>query len=133
MHAVGEALDYARRPFTPAAVEHVLTFRLDDLVRVLALPLPTRLKLDVDGTERKVLAGAIDVLSSARCDVYTELVEAEPGDPYPTEVISFLCGLGYELAELVEHCPPKTYPRIVDALFVSRSRVADGPAAGTPL
>jgi FkbM family methyltransferase len=132
LHAVGEALDYARRPFTPAAVEHVLTFRLDDLVRAIALPVPTRVKLDVDGAERKVLAGAIDVLSSARCDVYTELVEVKPEDPHPTEVISFLCGLGYELAEMVEHCPPNTYPRIVDALFVSQSRAADGSAARVP-
>ncbi len=118
LHAVGEALDYARRPFTPAAVEHVLAFRLDDLVRSFGLPMPTRIKLDVDGVEDKVLAGAVDVLASTRCDVCTELVETGPDDPHVRDVIGFLRGRGYELTEVVEHCPPGTYPRIVDALFV---------------
>ena len=58
LHAVGEALDYRRQPFTPVAVESILAFRLDDLVPLLGLPLPTRLKLDVDGFEHKVLDGA---------------------------------------------------------------------------
>lgn len=117
LHAVGEALDYARRPFTPAAIEQVLAFRLDDLVRGFGLPPPTRIKLDVDGFEDKVLAGGTDVLSSTRCDVYTELVEAGLGDSHPGEVMTFLRGLGYDLIQLVEHGPPGTYPRIVDALF----------------
>lgn len=118
LHAVGEAIDYAKRPFTPAAVEQVLAFRLDDLVRTLALPPPTRIKLDVDGVERKVLAGAAETLAATRCDVFTELVEAAPGDPHPREVTSFLNGLGYTLAELVDHRPPDMFPRVVDALFV---------------
>jgi hypothetical protein len=100
----------------------VLAFRLDDLVRVLGLPLPTRLKLDVDGFEHKVLAGASGVLTTARCEVYTELVEAVPEDPHPREVGRFLDGLGYSPARVVEHRPPGVYPRIVDALFVHRSR-----------
>jgi len=124
LHAVGEAIDYARRPFAPAAVEHVLAFRLDDLVRTFALPSPTRLKLDVDGAELKVLGGARDVLTATRCDVFTELVEAGPGDPHPAEIIRFLHELGYVQVELVEHSPPGTYPRILDALFVSRSRTS---------
>ena len=120
LHAVGEALDYVRQPFTAAAVERVVAFRLDDLVRVLGLPLPTRLKLDVDGFEHKVLAGAAGVLAAARCEVYTELVEALPDDPHPREVERFLAGLGYSRVRVVEHRPPGVYPRIVDALFVHR-------------
>jgi FkbM family methyltransferase len=120
LHAVGEAIDYRRQPFIPVAVEHVLAFRLDDLVRTCALPLPTRLKLDVDGFENKVLAGATEVLTSSRCDVYTELVEAHERDPHPREVVAWLQGLGYELAQEVDHRPAGEYPRMVDALFVRR-------------
>jgi FkbM family methyltransferase len=123
LHAVGEALDYARRPFTPAAVEPVLAFRLDDLVRSFALPAPTRIKLDVDGMEDKVMAGAVDVLASTRCDVCTELVEAGPDDPHSREVIGFLRARGYELVDVVEHRPAGTYPRIVDAFFVRPAHV----------
>jgi FkbM family methyltransferase len=121
LHAVGEALDYARRPFAPVATQAVMAFRLDDLVRIFALPRPTRIKLDVDGFENKVLDGASDVLSSARCDVYVELVEIEPGDPHPQRVTEFLLGLGYEHVTTVERRPPGTYPRGLDALFVRKA------------
>jgi FkbM family methyltransferase len=119
-HTVGQAHDYAGRPFTPASVEYVLTFRLDDLVRVLGLPRPTRIKVDVDGIEARVLAGAAGVLSSAPCEVYTELIEAEAGDPRVEQVTEFMHGLGYRLMEVVDHRPPGTFPRAVDALFVRR-------------
>ncbi len=120
LHAVGEALDYARRPFAPVAAEQVAAFRLDDLVRVLGLPRPTRLKLDVDGFEDRVLAGAADVLAAAGCDVFMELVEASPDDTHPAVVQGLLSAHGYEVAQLVDHRPAGTYPRIMDVLFVRR-------------
>jgi hypothetical protein len=83
--------------------------------------MPTRIKLDVDGVEDKVLAGAAHVLSSSRCDVYTELVEATAGDPYPANVMRFMSELGYEVDAIVEHRVEGTYPRVFDALFVHRS------------
>jgi FkbM family methyltransferase len=122
LHAVGEALDYRRQPFTPVAVESILAFRLDDLVPLLGLPAPTRLKIDVDGFENKVLDGAARVLATARCDVYLELVETVAGDPHVAQVMARLRGLGYELAQLVEHRAAGVYPRIVDALFVHGAR-----------
>jgi FkbM family methyltransferase len=119
-HALGDARDYARQPFEPAAVEHVLTFTLDDLVRVCSLPRPTRIKLDVDGVEARVLAGAAGVLSSGPCEVYTELIEADADDPRLRQVMDFMRRLDYEVTETVEHRPPGTFPRVVDALFVRR-------------
>ena len=119
-HAVGEALDYARRPFTPMAVEQVPAFRLDDLVRVLRLPRPTRIKLDVDGFEDKVLAGAADVLASSPCEVYTELIEADAHDGRVAVVSAFMERIGYTIAQVVEHRPAGTIPRVADVLFVRR-------------
>jgi len=127
LHAVGEALDYRRQPFTPVATEPVLTFRLDDLVRLLGLPRPTHIKVDVDGFEHKVLEGAAGVLAETRCDVYIELVETVDGDPHVPAVVASLHELGYELARRIEHRPSGTFPRVLDALFVHRERVARGP------
>jgi len=119
-HTIGAALDYARQPFAPAAVEHVLACRLDDLVRVFGVPRPTRIKLDVDGVEQQVLAGAAEVLSSAPCEVFTELIEANAHDQRPLEVVELMRGLGYQQTEIAEHRPPGTFPRVVDTLFVRR-------------
>ena len=117
LHAVGEASDYTRRPFVPVAIEHVLAFRIDDLIRVCGVPRPTRMKIDVDGFENKVLEGAVDLLSSGRCELYTELVEADPDDRHPETVMSFLARYGYRQAQLHDHHEPGTYPRIFDVLF----------------
>lgn len=122
LHAVGQPLDYQRLPFAPAAVEQVLAYRLDDFVRAFDLPLPVHIKLDVDGFEQKVLAGATGLLSSGVCrSVCVELVEAEPGDPHPRCVEQQLLDLGFDVAHVVEHRAPGVYPRIVDALFQRRA------------
>jgi hypothetical protein len=51
----------------------VLTFRLDDLVEQFGLPRPHHVKLDVDGGELAVLAGAARTL--AALDLRSVLVE----------------------------------------------------------
>jgi FkbM family methyltransferase len=69
--------DLAYRSVEPGAAEHllepgataayrqpVLSFRLDDLVSQIGLPAPTLLKIDVDGAEAPVLAGAPLTLAS---------------------------------------------------------------------
>lgn len=48
-----------------AHAQPVLGYRLDDLVRILDLPLPAHIKLDVDGSELEVLEGASGILASA--------------------------------------------------------------------
>ncbi len=50
-------------------------FRLDDLVRCLNLPLPTLVKIDVDGPELEVLRGAKETLGHPR--VRSLLIELE--------------------------------------------------------
>jgi FkbM family methyltransferase len=119
-HAVGEALDYTRRPFSPVAVERVAAFRLDDLIGTLKLPPPTRMKLDVDGFESRVLAGAERLLASGRCEVYLELVEANADDPHPAAVHALMAAHGYEVAQTIDHRVAGVYPRIMDVLFVRR-------------
>lgn len=59
----------------------VMTFRLDDLVTAVGLPLPAHIKLDVDGGELAVLDGAARTLASpglktVLIEVSTELSDA---------------------------------------------------------
>jgi FkbM family methyltransferase len=75
-----------------------LSYRLDDLVSGLGVPAPTLLKIDVDGAEADVLAGADAAL--ARPELRTVLVEIERagGDA----VAETLQAAGLELAERVD-------------------------------
>lgn len=64
----------------------VITYRLDDLIRLLNLPLPHHIKLDVDGCEMAVLEGAAQTIASPA--LKTMLVEVST--ELSNEVTEFL-------------------------------------------
>jgi len=57
-HCVGEAIDYKHEPLPVVFRQGCVAFRLDDLVSGGLVPVPTHIKIDVDGIEPKVVAGA---------------------------------------------------------------------------
>ena len=64
-HSVGEKLDYKHEPMTPAFSQGCVAYRLDELVEQGVVPGPTHIKVDVDGFEPKVIAGARKTLEDA--------------------------------------------------------------------
>jgi FkbM family methyltransferase len=64
-HSVGEALDYKHDPMAAAFRQGCIVSRLDDLVSTGAIPMPNHIKIDVDGFEPKVIAGARSTLKNA--------------------------------------------------------------------
>ena len=64
-HSVGEQVDFAHRPMQPAFSQGCIAARLDDLVRDGVVPQPHHIKIDVDGFEPKVIAGAAEVLRNS--------------------------------------------------------------------
>ena len=70
-----------------------LVERLDDIVERFGLPAPDHLKLDVDGAELEVLAGAAGVLAAGH--VKSLLVELDP--ERGEEVVARLEAAGYRL------------------------------------
>jgi FkbM family methyltransferase len=76
----------------------VLATRLDDLVRQYGLPLPTAIKLDVDGAEGAVLRGATETL---RCrSLTTLLVEFE--EEQRADVRGILAAAGFTVLREIE-------------------------------
>jgi FkbM family methyltransferase len=64
-HSLGEQVDFAHRPMQPAYSQGCVSARLDDLVRDGVVPAPHHIKIDVDGFEPKVIAGAAEVLRNS--------------------------------------------------------------------
>jgi FkbM family methyltransferase len=72
-HAVGDALDYKHEPLQAAFRQGCHAARLDDLVESGQVPVPHHVKIDVDGFEPRVVAGARNTLADRQ--VRSVLVE----------------------------------------------------------
>jgi FkbM family methyltransferase len=57
-HSVGEALDFRHQPLQALFSQGCIAATLDELVGSGAVPVPNHVKIDVDGFEPKVIAGA---------------------------------------------------------------------------
>ena len=57
-HSLGDAQDFAHRPLQTQFVQGSVAATIDELVASGALPVPHHIKIDVDGFEPKVIAGA---------------------------------------------------------------------------
>lgn len=88
LHAVGEAVDYKGEEFRPVVKLPVLGFALDDLVRQFDLPIPSHVKLDVDGIELSILRGAEGTFRNTA--LRSVLVEILEGDAGSAQVIAWL-------------------------------------------
>jgi hypothetical protein len=76
LHTFGAPVDFRGRGFEPFRTQPVLSYRLDDLIEVFDLPLPTHIKVDVDGLEAAVIEGASRTVRNARLrSVLVELIE----------------------------------------------------------
>jgi FkbM family methyltransferase len=95
----------------------VPTFRLDDLVdEPVGL-----LKMDVEGAEARVVAGAQKLIERHRPVITTELSEAmldEVSGTTPSEYLSYFHELGYSLA-VIDRAggTPRRYPTVRDLLL----------------
>ena len=87
------AVDELGAAFTPVAARKVLALSLDCLTEQLGLPFPTLIKIDIDGLEDQVLAGASKVLANPR--LASILVELNSG-PALERATQLLAGHGFE-------------------------------------
>lgn len=65
-HSLGERVDFKHQPMNPVYSQGCIAARLDDLVASGVVPQPDHIKIDVDGFEPKVVAGARRVLSEKK-------------------------------------------------------------------
>jgi len=71
-HNFGESVDFNDRPFKSKFQQGCLAIPLDKLIADFGFPAPDYIKVDVDGLEHKVIAGALETI---RTGVRSVLVE----------------------------------------------------------
>ncbi|MEW6319633.1 MAG: FkbM family methyltransferase [Acidobacteriota bacterium] len=76
--------------------------KLDDLVRQYGLPQPTAIKLDVDGAEQEVLAGAAGVIRNASLETMLVEFDASVGD----SVRETLAAAGFSSVSVISRDKP---------------------------
>ena len=93
-HSVGEALDFKQEPMQATSRQGCVAFRLDELVLSGAIPQPQHIKIDVDGFESKVVAGAAAVVKNPA--LRSLLIETNPGLADHRQMVAHLTDLGFK-------------------------------------
>lgn len=96
LHALGSCIDYKGDAFEPVYRQPAIAFCMDDLLKVLKLPTPNHIKIDVDGIELPILRGASRTLGDS--SLRSVMVELEKGTPDESNTIALLNAAGFSLA-----------------------------------
>ena len=92
-HSLGKRVDFKHQPMNPLYSQGCIAARLDDLVASGVMPQPDHIKIDVDGFEPKVIAGASRVLREHK--VRSLLIEVNQNLPDHMQMVAELCTLGF--------------------------------------
>jgi FkbM family methyltransferase len=92
-HTFGDDLDHNLRKRRSAFAQGCVSTTLDELIAGGVVPLPTHIKIDVDGLEHKVLAGCRATLQDSR--VKSILVEINTNLAEHRRIVNELSGLGF--------------------------------------
>jgi FkbM family methyltransferase len=79
----------------------VVTYSLDDVIRLFELPAPHHIKIDVDGHEYGILQGATRVLESGA--LRTMQIEIGEADPFAAQIKSLLAVKGFRIKRVSRH------------------------------
>ena len=79
-HSMGKSVNFKLEPSQPAYVQGSVSTSIDWLIQNQVIPMPTKIKIDIDGFERKVIEGAKSTLdnielTSVLVEIYDQLDE----------------------------------------------------------
>ena len=111
-HTVGESVDFNLQPRPSGYVQGCVVSTLDSLIEDQAVPVPTHVKIDVDGIEHKVIQGMAKTLADPA--VKSVLIELNPNLDEHRALFDLMDELGFRFFEKQ----------------LQESRQADGPFKG---
>jgi FkbM family methyltransferase len=95
-HAAGEALNFNLKPMSAKFQQGCVVFALDELIDKKCIPVPSRIKIDVDGFEHKVISGARKTLQHS--NVKSLLIETNTNLSEHKKMVQDLENLGFKFS-----------------------------------
>ena len=96
-HSLGEPINYRNEHFVAMYRQPVIAYALDDLISQFDFPVPSHLKIDVDGTEMDLLMGAQKTLENPL--LRTIMIEISERRTPASAIAAYLSPKGWSLAE----------------------------------
>jgi FkbM family methyltransferase len=118
VHTLDTLVNQTGGEFTPAFAQQVISYSLDDLVEMFNFPVPTHVKIDVDGGELEIVEGMKKTLRKPDIkSVLVEVTESHEGGEQMRRLMGIFHEAGFERAQNIPHSGYKTYPLVSDILF----------------
>ena len=95
-HTFGDKLDFKLEPLRAVHSQGCYATTIDDFIAAGHMPAPKHIKIDVDGIEHKVLAGAHRTLEDPALE--SVLIELNTNLDVHNRLIDDLCGFGFSLS-----------------------------------
>lgn len=99
LHALGEPVTQGAVPFEPQNRQGTMAVSLDDLTGQFGLPFPNHVKIDVDGIEDRIVAGASQTLEDER--LTTVLIEVYMFENMAEKIETAFFKRGFALANVI--------------------------------
>jgi len=96
LHRFGEARDFADRPMAPGFRQGSVAISIDELVEQHGFPVPQHVKIDVDGIEPVIVAGARRTLAAKT--VKSALIEINTNLEDHWNIIDTMLELGFDFS-----------------------------------
>ncbi|HRQ22145.1 MAG TPA: FkbM family methyltransferase [Anaerolineales bacterium] len=118
VHTLDAVINQTGEEFNPVFKQQVISYSLDDLVEQFGFPVPTHIKIDVDGGELEIIEGMRNILSRSKIkSVLVEITEAHEGDEQVRRIMDIFKETGFRRSLNIPHSGFKTYPMVADILF----------------
>ena len=118
VHTLDAVVNQMGSRFVPAFCQQVASYTLDGFIEDFELPLPTHIKIDVDGGEWEVLQGMRNLLGGDSIkSVMVEITEQGADNVAIKEIYDLFFESGFKDALKILHRNNKNTPIISDVLF----------------
>jgi FkbM family methyltransferase len=94
---LGQSTDCNRERFEPAYAQPILAYTIDSFIERFGADCPNHVKLDVDGLEPEIIAGASRTLADPR--LRSLLIEVDESDPGNRAMVERIAAAGFRLAK----------------------------------